>query len=242
MAYIFVIPDQTDLSLKLKNKALKVREETQEYSDEGDKVILDFFEKYYPQYKDVFRYITYDDLNNLGSLTSIHQDIIRKRLKGFALATVNGETTLVEGSNILSNISKDYGVVFETVAATNKDEIKGSSASPGVATGRVKVILKKADLHDVNEGDIMVTYATSPDYVPAMKKCVAIIADEGGVVCHAAIVSRELGIPCIVGTKMATQVLKDGDLVEVNADNGTVRILNDSRSDQGLSKDGPCLK
>ncbi len=72
----------------------------------------------------------------------------------------------------------------------------------------------------------MVTYATSPEYVPAMKKSAGIITDEGGIVCHASIVSRELGIPCVVGTKVGTQVLKDGMEIELNATKGVVRILN----------------
>jgi pyruvate,water dikinase len=66
---------------------------------------------------------------------------------------------------------------------------------------------------------------TTPDFVPAMRKAVAIITDEGGITCHAAIVSRELGKPCIIGTKIATKALKDGDVVEVDADNGVVRII-----------------
>lgn len=66
---------------------------------------------------------------------------------------------------------------------------------------------------------------TNPDYVPAMRKASAFITDEGGILCHAAIVSREMKKPCIVGTKFATQILKDGDLVEVDADIGTVKIL-----------------
>jgi pyruvate,water dikinase len=66
---------------------------------------------------------------------------------------------------------------------------------------------------------------TTPDYVSAMEKSVGFITDSGGITCHAAIISREFGVPCIVGTKNATTMLKDGDLVEVDADNGVVRIL-----------------
>ena len=66
---------------------------------------------------------------------------------------------------------------------------------------------------------------TSPDYVPAMKRAAAIVTDEGGLLSHAAIISRELGKPCIVGTKVATKVLKDGYLIEVNANDGTIKIL-----------------
>jgi len=73
--------------------------------------------------------------------------------------------------------------------------------------------------------DIIVAVMTRPDYVPAMKKAAAIITDEGGITCHAAIISRELKKPCVIGTKIATQVLNDGDLVEVDADEGVVRVL-----------------
>jgi pyruvate,water dikinase len=66
---------------------------------------------------------------------------------------------------------------------------------------------------------------TRPEYVPLMKKAAGIITDEGGITCHAAIVSRELKIPCVIGTKIATKVLKDGDMVEVDADKGIVKIL-----------------
>ena len=75
------------------------------------------------------------------------------------------------------------------------------------------------------DGSVLVTGMTRPEFVPLMKRASAIITDEGGITCHAAIVSRELKKPCIIGTKIATQVLKDGDLVEVDADNGVVRIL-----------------
>lgn len=73
---------------------------------------------------------------------------------------------------------------------------------------------------------ILVAVTTHPDYVPAMRKAVAIITDEGGITSHAAIVSREFCIPCIVGTKMATKILNDGDLVEVDANNGVVKKLS----------------
>ncbi|MBU3906524.1 phosphoenolpyruvate synthase, partial [Patescibacteria group bacterium] len=73
--------------------------------------------------------------------------------------------------------------------------------------------------------DILVAGMTSPEFIIVMKKAKAIITDHGGMTSHAAIVSRELGVPCIVGTKIATQVLKDGDLVEVDADQGVIKII-----------------
>lgn len=77
----------------------------------------------------------------------------------------------------------------------------------------------------MKKGDVLVTGSTGPEMILACKKTGAIVAEEGGICSHAAIVSRELNIPCIIGTKIATQVLKDGDLVEVDANNGMVKIL-----------------
>lgn len=99
----------------------------------------------------------------------------------------------------------------------------GMVASRGRASGRVKVILKAHDLVNVDQGDVIVTSMTRPEMVPAMHLASAIVTDEGGITSHAAIVSRELGIPCIIGTKYATQVFHDGDLVEVDAFKGVVR-------------------
>lgn len=105
-------------------------------------------------------------------------------------------------------------------------ELTGQCASLGYAKGRVKIILSPADLPKMRQGDILVAIATNPDIVPAMKKAAAIVTEQGGVTSHAAIVSRELGVPCVIGTKVATKWLKDGDLVEVDASNGVVRKLN----------------
>ena len=97
--------------------------------------------------------------------------------------------------------------------------------SPGVSTGKVHVIADPKDIDEFEEGEILVTLMTSPDWVPAMKKAAAIITDNGGMTCHAAIVSREMQIPCIVGTKSCgqavTEMLQDGAQVTVNAKMGS---------------------
>lgn len=104
-------------------------------------------------------------------------------------------------------------------------EIKGNIGAPGKINGKVRVIIDMNKGNDFKDGEILVTGMTRPEFVPLMKKAIAIITDEGGITCHAAIVSRELKKPCIIGTKIATQILKDGDLVEVDADKGIVKIL-----------------
>lgn len=104
--------------------------------------------------------------------------------------------------------------------------VKGLPASPGIATAKAKVILDPSRIDEFKEGDILVTEMTAPDWVPAMKKAKAIVTDSGGTTCHASIVSRELGIPCIVGTKSkgqaGTLLIKDGSDITVDASNGIV--------------------
>lgn len=104
--------------------------------------------------------------------------------------------------------------------------LKGISASLGQVTGTVRVLLFAEDSDLLKMGEILVTRRTSVDFMVAIKKAAAIVTDLGGITCHAAIIARELDIPCIVGTKIATKVLKTGDWVEVDANSGIVRVLN----------------
>jgi phosphohistidine swiveling domain-containing protein len=107
----------------------------------------------------------------------------------------------------------------------NQDIIKGQVGNKGIATGKVKVILANTEFDKMEVGDVLVTTMTTPDFVILMQKASAIVTDIGGLLCHAAIVSRELNKPCVIGTKFATQLLQDGMEVEVDADNGIIRIL-----------------
>lgn len=100
--------------------------------------------------------------------------------------------------------------------------LTGSSASPGVGTGPARILKNPKEINKVKKGDILVAEMTSPDYVPAMKKANAIVTNKGGMTSHAAIVSRELGIPCVVGTKEATKILKQGDVITVDGTSGNV--------------------
>ncbi|MBE8540223.1 pyruvate, water dikinase [Geoglobus acetivorans] len=120
-------------------------------------------------------------------------------------------TTIKEGAKEESKVSGDLKVI-----------IKGLGASPGIGIGKVKVIFSEKEINKVEQGDILVTTMTTPDMVPAMKRASAIVTDEGGLTCHAAIVSRELGVPAVVGTKEATKVLKDGMIVTVDGEKGNV--------------------
>jgi phosphohistidine swiveling domain-containing protein len=105
------------------------------------------------------------------------------------------------------------------------DETKGMCASSGRARGRIKILHRPEENFKVNAGDVLITHATTVDYLPAMKRTAAIITEVGGLTCHAAVVSREFGIPCIVALKNAMKNFKDGDLVEVDANKGIVRLV-----------------
>ncbi len=116
----------------------------------------------------------------------------------------------------------------EEVKEEVKEEIEGEvvleglSASPGVGSGPVKIVHGLEDLNKIEKGNILVTKMTNPDMVPAMERASAIVTDEGGSTCHAAIVSRELGIPAVVGTEKATQVLKENTIVSVDGSSGKI--------------------
>lgn len=103
------------------------------------------------------------------------------------------------------------------------DTIKGSVAYKGKVKGTVRIILDPTKADHFQRGDILVTGMTRPEYLPIMHKAAAFVTDAGGILSHAAITARELKKPCVIGTQIASKVLKDGDVVEVDADNGIVK-------------------
>jgi len=122
----------------------------------------------------------------------------------------------------------DLAFFDELVVSDKKVEsrdINGVAAYKGRVQGVVKIVKVVDELDKVEEGDVLVTQMTAPSFVMAMRKAAAFVTDEGGLTCHAAIVARELKKPCVIGTKIATQVLKDGDMVEVDAEKGVVKVI-----------------
>jgi len=123
-------------------------------------------------------------------------------------------------------------ILAKVCASDNKREkapikkLEGTIASTGVAIGKAKLIRTYSDINKIKKGDILVAYMTSQKFMPAIMKAGAIVTNEGGLTCHAAIVAREVKKPCIIGTKFAMETLKDGDLVKVDANKGVVEILN----------------
>ncbi len=116
----------------------------------------------------------------------------------------------------------ERGAKEEKTQVSKNIILKGSGASAGIASGIVKIIHSPTEIGEIKKGDVLVTEMTTPDFVPAMKRAVAIVTDEGGRTCHAAIVSRELGIPCVVGTKKATEVLQKYPEITVDGKNGFI--------------------
>jgi phosphohistidine swiveling domain-containing protein len=114
---------------------------------------------------------------------------------------------------------------FEKIVIIKTDTLTGTCACPGFASGAIKIINVPDEMGKMNQGDIMLSHTTFPALVPAMKKAAAIITEDGGITCHAAIVARELQTPCVVGCKNAVAILKDGDRVEVDANKGIVKKL-----------------
>ena len=168
-------------------------------------------------------YLTEDEIMRfLESGECPAKQLVEERKKGFAIFFgSDGRITCKSGKDVEPALN-ELGIM---VAEKFSEEIRGMPASPGVAKGKVAIVKGVYNLSGVGNGDILVAVTTHPDYVPAMQRAAAIVTDEGGITSHAAIVARELGLPCIVGTVHATKSLKNGDRVEVDAFTGVVRKI-----------------
>lgn len=143
---------------------------------------------------------------------------------------MNNEFILeIRNGNIKLLNKQEKNIILKELQKQNSaGEVKGFVASKGFKDkyqGIIKIILSPADSYKINTGDILAATMTSPDYIVAMNKAAGFITDEGGVTCHAAIVAREMNKPCIIGTKTATKLLKDGDLIDMDMNNGIIRKL-----------------
>jgi phosphoenolpyruvate synthase/pyruvate phosphate dikinase len=161
----------------------------------------------------------------------VDDSILLERQKSYVIFTQGGAIQEITG--------EDEEVILERFKEpdfSKVTEIKGTIANNGKVIGKVNVVAARWDIKyedwlkelysiKFNDGDILLTETTSPDFVPLMKKASGIIADQGGMNSHAAIMSRELGVPCLVGTYYATRVLKTGDLIELDANMGIVKII-----------------
>jgi phosphoenolpyruvate synthase/pyruvate phosphate dikinase len=215
--------DLEGIDPSIKERAIKYRNETQDLDASLSSIVNDALLKLHPEYKDLIWYVLPEEVALLeqGLSESKKQEILKRKTDGWFF--LNG--TFYIGKDTLPKVLSEKGLVLESDQPENTNTLTGATAYKGKVQGKVKVIVSKKDLADFKEGEVLVTAMTNPDFISAMKQASAVVTDEGGMTCHASIVARELKIPCIVGTKSGTKVLKDGDLVEVDADSGVVRVL-----------------
>lgn len=168
-------------------------------------------------------YMTLDEIETLLNRKKIDRGMIKERKDKRVIITISKDFSGMVA--IDKNIEK-YEKIIDKIDEEEKSYvIKGLIAQSGKIIGPVKIIRSYHDLKHIEKGDILVSNTTHPDYLPAMQKAAAFVTNEGGVISHAAIVAREMKKPCIVGTKVATKVLKEGQIVEVDAEDGFVRVL-----------------
>lgn len=168
----------------------------------------------------------FDELDNILKGLIGHDALARRESGGIMVVLSEEGNKIIEGKEAESLKEEQERLLLE---GKEDKVIKGFVASQGYAKGIAKVVLDKNSFEKFEEGDILVTGMTRPEFVPLMKKAAGIVTNEGGITCHAAIVSRELSKPCIIGTQNATQEIEDGDLIEVRANHGTVRILEKAK-------------
>lgn len=140
-----------------------------------------------------------------------------------------GHSMMIEPGKSKETVGKEAVAIMDrltTIKLGDTQTVTGTPASSGHAIGKAVVTSNPVEaIKHLKRGNILVTSMTTPDFVPAMRKAAAIITDEGGITSHAAIISRELGIPCVIGTKIGTKIFKTGDIIEVDADKGIVTKL-----------------
>jgi phosphohistidine swiveling domain-containing protein len=160
-------------------------------------------------------------LTKTGSIPS--DDALKEREQYYAILSQGERYEFFFGQEVVESLAVVEGLAKQEVAQVAV--LKGSIAFKGTVTGIARIILTQEDSKRLEEGEIMVASMTTPAYIDAMRRAAAFVTDEGGIICHAAIVAREFKKPCIVGTKNATEMIKDGDKIEVDAESGIVRII-----------------
>lgn len=185
-------------------------------------------------YYEMISYYRIDDIiSYLKNKTKLSEKELENRKKACLFETNASGEYFYSGEKALGRVKKYYSEILKN---EDVNEISGVIANTGKARGKVAVIFS-GDLSELSKlskefkkGQVLVTGMTQPNMVPFVRKASAIVTDEGGLTSHAAIISREFGIPCIVGTHKATRVLKNGDLVEVDAHKGVVKLLNHNKN------------
>jgi pyruvate,water dikinase len=175
--------------------------------------------------KDLLPYTGISDiLQGREYAKSIETDL-PKRKDGFAVLYQTDRTSICGYEDLSAQMKSLDSFILSQHQDKSGHIIKGDIGNTGKASGKARIVLKRKEFENFQEGEVLVVGMTRPEYVPLMKKASAIVTDEGGITSHAAIVSRELNKPSIIGTRIATQIIKTGDIIEVDANSGIVTIL-----------------
>ncbi|MBU2229511.1 hypothetical protein KJ810_03845, partial [Patescibacteria group bacterium] len=151
---------------------------------------------------------------------NIDPDLMNERIKESVVFFKGTKYRVLSGKSVIK-LSQE--IKKSLYVNPNLKIIEGNTAFPGKVRGIVRRVDEAEEMKKMKKGDILVSTSTNPQIISAMQKAGAIITDSGGITCHAAIVSRELEVPCVIGTKIATKLLKDGDMIEVDAGNGIIK-------------------
>lgn len=171
--------------------------------------------------RDLFYVTPPEVINILTGEALLNSHIIAERKNGYGILSNKTETFVFSGKEL------DKAKKLVHFDKGDEDEvISGRTAYPGKVQGRAIVISSRDDFNHVHDGDILVAHATTVDFISVLSKVAALVIEEGGVLSHASVISREMRIPCIIGAKRATEKLKSGDIVEVDAGKGTIRKIN----------------
>jgi len=221
--YFGMVLDENKLSQKFKSKLKKMRG-IADY-EKIQKDFLPLFFKEVEKRKNIEKNLLFFALPGeiadlLKNGKKIKESTLKDRKKLILFLTTNGGKTKIFTGTKARQILKEN--IREEKIKTNF--IKGNIVNKGLVTGQVRLVLREADLNNL-DNKIVVAPMTSIKFTPYLKNVLGIVTNEGGIACHAAIVSRELNVPCIVGTKNATKIFKNNDLVELNANNGIVKII-----------------
>ncbi|MCA9351839.1 hypothetical protein KC866_00400 [Patescibacteria group bacterium] len=222
MVPIFELPNKENINDDVRKLIIQYRQQSEKYTERMNELFIEFWEKKFPQYQDILFFVQPHEAAHIakGEVNESYIAEIRKRVNGCYL--FNGNIIL---EDTIDDVLQQHNLVLEQQEVKETHQLLGTATyhTHETVTGIVRVIKNLTQISQFKSGEILVTEMTNPNCVPIMKKATAIITDEGGLMCHAAIVSREIKVPCIIGTRNATQVLRDGDLVEIDADNGVVR-------------------
>ena len=213
--FVLYIADEDRVKGVVRKRAYDLRD-GDHYFSSSNRVLVNTLKKLFPKVKDYVNAICFEDLDKMPSVAEL-----RRRYRNYVCVADSYSKV-----QTLEEYARKTGYSFKAEkSSTISGGLKGQIASPGRAVGRAKLIFTTRDLGKVKKGDIIISPMTTVNFMPAIRKAAAIVTDEGGIVCHAAIVARELKKPCLIGTKTATSSFADGDLVEVDTGKMTVRKI-----------------